>query len=128
MADEKRRSAIAFLKAALAYYESLGIKVERVMTDNGSCYKSFAFRRACKRLGLKHIRTKPYTPKTNGKAERFIQTSSARMGLCPSLSELTISAPAELPTWLHRYNWHRPHGGIDDKVPISRLGLPRTTC
>ena len=75
MPNEKKRSAIAFLKAALAYYASLGIKVERVMTDNGSCYKSFAFRRACKRLGLRHIRTKPYTPKTNGKAERFIQTS-----------------------------------------------------
>ncbi len=61
-------------QAALAYYEPR-LKVERVMTDNGSCYKSFAFRRLCKRLGLKHIRTKPYTPKTNGKAERFIQTS-----------------------------------------------------
>src|SRR5580698_2471581 len=74
MPNERKRSATAFLKAALAYYESLGIKVERVMTDNGSCYKSFAFRRLCKRLGLKHIRTRPYTPKTNGKAERFIQT------------------------------------------------------
>ena len=74
MPNEKKRSATAFLKAALAYYDSLGVKVERVMTDNGSCYKSFAFRRLCKRLGLKHIRTKPYTPKTNGKAERFIQT------------------------------------------------------
>src|SRR6266446_9838099 len=75
MPNEKKRSAIAFLKAALAYYASLGIKVERVMTDNGSCYKSFAFRRACKRRGLRHIRTRPYTPKTNGKAERFIQSS-----------------------------------------------------
>jgi transposase InsO family protein len=75
MPSEKKGSAIAFLNAAIAYYESLGIKVERVMTDNGSCYKSFAFRRACKRLGLRHIRTKPYTPRTNGKAERFIQTS-----------------------------------------------------
>jgi len=77
MPSEKKQSATAFLKAALAYYESLGIKVERVMTDNGSCYKSFAFRRLCKRLGLRHIRTKPYTPKTNGKAERFIQTAFA---------------------------------------------------
>ena len=74
MTNERKRSAVAFLKAAVAYYASLGVKVERVMTDNGSCYKSFAFRRLCKRLGLKHIRTKPYTPKTNGKAERFIQT------------------------------------------------------
>src|SRR3977135_4541664 len=62
MPDQKKRSAIAFLKAALAYYAGLGIKVERVMTDNGSCYNSFAFKRACKRFGLKHVRTRPYTP------------------------------------------------------------------
>jgi transposase InsO family protein len=75
MPDQKKRSAIAFLKTEIAYYASLGITVERAMTDNGSCFKSFAFGRACKRLGLRHIRTKPYTPKTNGKVERFIQTS-----------------------------------------------------
>ena len=75
MKDERKASAIAFLKACIAYYASLRIKVERVMTDNGSCYLSGAFAKACKRLGLKHIRTRPYTPKTNGKAERFIQTS-----------------------------------------------------
>src|SRR5215204_3387848 len=74
-ADETAQSAIAFLKAAIAFYESLGVTVARVMTDNGSCYKAFAFARSCKRLKLKHIRTKPYTPKTNGKAERFIQTA-----------------------------------------------------
>jgi transposase InsO family protein len=68
MASEKKRSAIAFLKAALAYYESLGVKVERVMTDNGSCYKSFAFRRACKRLGLKHVRTRPPEDERQGRA------------------------------------------------------------
>ncbi len=76
-ADEKAVSAIAFLKAAVAFYARLGIKVERVMTDNGSCYKSFAFRDTCKALALRHIRTKPYTPKTNGKAERFIKTGVA---------------------------------------------------
>ncbi len=75
MPDQKKQSTIAFLKAAVAYYASIGVKVERVMTDNGSCYKFFAFRRACRRLGLHHTRTKPYTPKTNGKVERFIQTS-----------------------------------------------------
>src|SRR6476661_6983814 len=74
MKDERKESAVAFLKVAIAYYASLGVKVERVMTDNGSCYKSRAFRKACKRLGLRHIRTKPYTPKTNGRAVRFIQT------------------------------------------------------
>ena len=73
--DEKKESATAFLKAALAYYQSLGVTVARVMTDNGACYRAFDFRDACRDLGLKHIRTKPYTPKTNGKAERFIQTA-----------------------------------------------------
>jgi transposase InsO family protein len=124
MANEKKRSATAFLKAALAYYESLGIKVERVMTDNGSCYKSFAFRRACKRLGLRHIRTRPYTPKTNGKAERFIQTSLREWAYAQAYRH-SQERKAQLPHWLHRYNWHRPHAGIDDKTPISRLGLPQ---
>jgi transposase InsO family protein len=85
--DERKRSAVAFLKAAVAYYANLGVTVERVMTDNGSCYRSFAFRNACRRLGLKHIRTRPYTPKTNGKAERFVQTL-ARVGLRARLLQL----------------------------------------
>ena len=75
MPNEKAVSAVAFLKAAIAYYQRLGITVARVMTDNGSCYKAFAFRDTCRAQGLKHIRTRPYTPKTNGKAERFIQTA-----------------------------------------------------
>ena len=122
MTDEKKKSAVAFLKAALAYYKCLGVSVQRVMTDNGSCYRSFAFRRACKRLGLKHIRTKPYTPKTNGKAERFIQTALREWAYAQAYHH-SDQRTAELPKWLHRYNWHRPHGGIDDKTPISRLGL-----
>lgn len=122
MANEKKRSAIAFLKAALAYYASLGITVERVMTDNGSCFMSFAFRRACKRLGLRHIRTRPYTPKTNGKAERFIQTSLREWAYATAY-ENSHQRKDHLPTWLHQYNWHRPHAGIDDKTPVSRLGL-----
>jgi transposase InsO family protein len=122
MPSEKKRSATTFLRAAIAYYESLGIRVERAMTDNGSCYKSFAFRRACKRLGLRHIRTKPYTPRTNGKAERFIQTSLREWAYAQAYQN-SVERKAELPSWLHRYNWHRPHAGIDDKTPISRLGL-----
>jgi len=122
MANERKRSAIAFLKAAIAYYASLGVKVERVMTDNGSCYKSFAFRAACNRLGLRHIRTKPYTPKTNGKVERFIQTSLREWAYAQAY-ENSRQREQQLPTWLHRYNWHRPHAGIGDKTPISRLGL-----
>ncbi len=120
--NEKRGCAVAFLKAAVAYYASLGVTVERVMTDNGSCYKSFAFRKACKRLGLKHIRTKPYTPKTNGKAERFIQTSLREWAYAQAYNTSKERA-AELPRWLHRYNWHRPHGSIGSKPPITRLGL-----
>jgi transposase InsO family protein len=122
MPNEKKRSATTFLKAALAYYESLGIKVERVMTDNGSCYKSFAFHRACKRLGLKHVRTRPYTPKTNGKAERFIQTCLREWAYAQAYHH-SRQRTGELPIWLHRYNWHRPHTGIGAKTPISRLGL-----
>jgi transposase InsO family protein len=122
MPDQKKRSAVAFLKAAVAYYASLGVKVERVMTDNGSCYKSFAFRRTCTRLGLRHIRTKPYTPKTNGKVERFIQTSLREWAYAYAY-ENSRQRKQQLPTWLHRYNWHRPHAGIGDKTPVSRLGL-----
>jgi transposase InsO family protein len=122
MKTEKKGCAVAFLKAAVVYYASLGVRVERVMTDNGSCYKSFAFQKACKRLGLKHIRTKPYTPKTNGKAERFIQTSLREWAYAQAYNTSKERA-AELPRWLHRYNWHRPHGSIGSKPPISRLGL-----
>jgi transposase InsO family protein len=122
MKDEKKASAVAFLKAAVTYYASLGITVERVMTDNGSCYRSRAFARACKRLGLQHIRTKPYTPKTNGKAERFIQTSLREWAYARAYNTSDERAD-ELPRWLHRYNWHRPHGSIGSKPPISRLAL-----
>ena len=122
MSDEKKQSAVAFLKAAVRYYNSLGITVARVMTDNGSCYKAFDFREACRDLGLKHIRTKPYTPKTNGKAERFIQTALREWAYAQAYPTSQHRA-AELPRWLHRYNWHRPHGSLNAKPPISRLAL-----
>jgi transposase InsO family protein len=122
MPDEKGPSAVAFLKAAVAYYATLGVTVSRVMTDNGSCYRAFAFRDACKSLGLRHIRTKAYTPKTNGKAERFIQTALREWAYAKAY-QTSDQRAAELPAWLHRYNWHRPHGGIDLQTPISRLGL-----
>jgi transposase InsO family protein len=122
MKDEKQASAVAFLKAAVAYFAGLGVKVERVMTDNGSCYISKAFAKACKKLGLKHIRTKPYTPKTNGKAERFIQTSLREWAYARAYNTSNDRA-ADLPRWLHHYNWHRPHGSIKSMPPISRLGL-----
>ena len=120
--DEKADSAVTFLKAAVAHYQSLGVTVARVMTDNGSCYKAFAFRDACKALRLKHKRTKPYTPKTNGKAERFIQTALREWAYAHAYPTSRDRAAA-LPLWLHRYNWHRPHGSLNAKPPISRLGL-----
>jgi transposase InsO family protein len=120
--DERKRSAVAFLKAAVTYYASLGITVVRVMTDNGSCYRSFAFRNACRRLGLKHIRTRPYTPRTNGKAERFVQTCLREWAYARAYLNSKQRAE-ELPFFVHRYNWHRPHSAIGAKPPISRLGL-----
>jgi transposase InsO family protein len=120
--DERKKSAVAFLKAAVAYYAKLGVKVERVMTDNGSCYRSRAFARACKHLGLRHIRTKPYTPKTNGKAERFIQTSLREWAYACAYEDSKGRAD-QLPIWLHRYNWHRPHGSLNAMAPISVLAL-----
>jgi transposase InsO family protein len=120
--DEKKESAVAFLNAAVAYYAGLGVTVTRVMTDNGSCYRSHAFRAACKALGLRHIRTRPYTPRTNGKAERFIQTSLREWAYAQAYPT-SDHRKAELPRWLHQYNWHRPHGSLQSRTPISRLGL-----
>ena len=120
--DERKESAVAFLKAAVAYYQSLGITVARVMTDNGSCYRSAAFRQTCRDLGLRHIRTRPYTPKTNGKAERFIQTALREWAYAQAYPTSDRRAE-ELPIWLHRYNWHRPHGSLKSKPPISRLAI-----
>jgi transposase InsO family protein len=118
--DEKKGSSVAFLHAAVTYYRSLGVTVARVMTDNGSCYRAFDFRDACRDLGLRHIRTKPYTPKTNGKAERFIQTALREWAYAQAYPSSERRAQ-ELPIWLHRYNWHRPHGSLKSKPPISRL-------
>lgn len=120
--DERKESAVAFLTAAVAYYASLGIAVTRVMTDNGSCYRSKAFVRACRELRLKHIRTRPYTPRTNGKAERFIQTALREWAYAVAYPTSRHRA-AELPIWLHRYNWHRPHGSLKSKPPIRSLHL-----
>jgi transposase InsO family protein len=122
--DETADSAVPFLKAAVAYYKSLGVSVTRVMTDNGSCYQAFAFRDACRDLGIKHIRTKPYTPRTNGKAERFIQTALREWAYAKAYPT-SDRRSQDLPIWLHQYNWHRPHGGIKSRTPISRLGLTK---
>ncbi len=122
MPDERHQSAVLFLQRALAYFASLGIKAQRLMSDNGSCYRSHHFRSACRRFGLRHLFTRPYTPRTNGKAERFIQTSLREWAYAAIYSHSAHRA-AHLQPWLHRYNWHRPHSALQLKPPISKLNL-----
>ena len=122
MANQRKESAVAFLEAAIAYYAKLGVRVERVMTDNGSCYRSKIFRTACKQRGLRQVFTRPYTPKTNGKAERFIQSALREWAYARAYHN-SDQRSAELIYWLHRYNWHRPHGSLKANTPISRLAL-----
>jgi transposase InsO family protein len=120
--DEKAASSATFLRQAVAYFARLGIHVRRVMTDNGPCFYALLFAQACRELAIKHIRTRIYTPRTNGKAERFIQTAIrewayARLYL-NSADRLDHLAP-----WIHQYNWHRPHASLNQLPPISRAGL-----
>ena len=118
--DETAATAIGFLRRAVAFFAAHGVCVERVMTDNGSAYRSHAHRRACIELALKHLTTRPYRPRTNGKAERFIQTltrSWARGRLYSSSAERT----AALDAWLLHYNFTRPHGSLGHQPPASRL-------
>src|SRR5215469_9927730 len=122
LTDQRKESAVAFLEAAVAHFAKLGVRIERVMTDNGPCYQSKSFRAACKRRGLRQIFTKPYTPKTNGKAERFIQTALREWAYARAYHN-SDQRSVELRHWLHRYNWHRPHGSLKANTPISRLGL-----
>ena len=120
--DERKESAVLCLQRTVAHFQRLGVRVERVMTDNGSCYRSRAFANACRALGIRHIMTKPYTPQTNGKAERFIQTALREWAYATAF-ETSDERKAALPEWLHRYNWHRPHASLDKKPPISRIRL-----
>ena len=119
-ADEKKQSAVAFLGAAVAHYEALGVRIKRLITDNGSAYRSQLFARTCKALGIKHTFTRPYRPQTNGKAERFIQTCLrewAYVRVWANSAERT----AGLPAFLHYYNTRRPHSALGNKPPVSRL-------
>ena len=118
--DEKKTSATAFLERALGFFERHGIKVERVMTDNGSAYKSWLFRKALANRGIRHKRTRPYTPRTNGKAERFIQTS-LREWLYARPFQSSAQRTEAMPAWLCDYNTRRPHAALGGKPPISKL-------
>jgi transposase InsO family protein len=122
MPDEKAVSASRFLRAAAAYFARHNIRLRRVMTDNGPCFISQRFTNSCRALHLKHIRTRIYTPRTNGKAERFIQTA-LREWAYARLYQNSQQRNHHLEPWIHHYNWHRPHASLDQKPPISRSGL-----
>jgi transposase InsO family protein len=92
------------------------------MTDNGSAYRAKTFAAACRRHGLKHLFARPYTPRTNGKAERFIQTALREWSYATAYPT-SAARTAALPPWLHHYNWHRPHTSLAGHAPITRLGL-----
>jgi transposase InsO family protein len=118
--DEKRQSVTGFLVRALRWFKRQGVRVERVMTDNGSGYVSRLFRKACRMLRLRHLRTRPYTPKTNGKAERFIQTLLREWAYAlPYRSSETRAA--DLPRWLRHYNNERPHASLARQAPSAWL-------
>jgi transposase InsO family protein len=118
--DEKGPTAAGFLRRAVAFYAAHGITVERVMSDNGACYRSVAHAIVCRALGLKHLRTRPYRPQTNGKAERFIRTMLAGWAYGPIYGTST-ERTAALDGWLWTYNHRRPHGALSHKPPITRL-------
>jgi len=118
--DEQRYTAVRFLIHALRFYTHHGVKVQRVMTDNGNAYRSRAFAKTCRWLHLRHKRTRPYTPRTNGKAERFIQTLLRQWAYQRAYPNSGLRNAA-LPAWLHRYNHFRPHASLGKQPPISRL-------
>ena len=120
LADEKAITAIGFLKRAIAFYAAHGIEVERVMTDNGPAYLSIAHAVACRALGIRHIRTRPYRPQTNGKAERFIRTMLGGWAY-GAIYRDSAQRTAALPGWLEFYNWRRPHGSLSHRPPGARL-------
>jgi transposase InsO family protein len=122
--DEKRESATAFLERALRWLKHQGVRVERVMSDNGGCYKSHLFRDLCTERGVRHIRTRPYTPKTNGKAERFIQTLLREWAYAKPYTT-SRRRNAALAPFIDRYNHRRPHASLAGRSPADALSLKR---
>jgi transposase InsO family protein/transposase len=120
LADEKAITAVAFLRRAIAFYAAHGVTVQRVMTDNGSAYRSTIHAFACRALGIRHLRTRPYRPRTNGKAERFIRTLLAGWAY-GAIYGTSRERTAALDGWLWTYNHRRPHGALSHKPPIARL-------
>jgi transposase InsO family protein len=118
--NEQATTVVGFLKRAVAFYRRHGISVQRVMTDNGSGYRSALHALACRALKLRHLRTRPYRPRTNGKAERFIRTMLAGWAY-GALYASSAERAAALDGWLWTYNHRRPHGALSHKPPIARL-------
>jgi len=119
--DERKSSAVRFLMAAVTHYATLGVRIKRVLTDNGSAYRSRLFARTCQALGIKHSFTRPYRPQTNGKAERFIQTCLREWAYARSYAN-SAERSSWLPAFLAYYNARRPHSALGNRPPASRLG------
>lgn len=122
--DERAPTCVGFLRRVVAWFATLGVRVQRVMTDNGGGYCSRDHAAACKELGVRHVRTRPYRPRTNGKAERFIQTMLRRWAYARSYTN-SQQRTAALEPWLKYYNYERPHSSLGHKPPATRL-VPAT--
>ena len=122
--DQSHRSAIRFFLMARAHYNRFGFSIRRVLTDNGSCYRHWLFRKILCDQHIKHRFTRPYTPRTNGKAERFIQTALREWAYARTY-QLSEERTEQLDLWLHDYNFHRPHSSLKLQTPASRSGLNR---
>ena len=124
--DQKAATTIRFLHSAVAFFATHGIGVRALLTDNGSSYRSHQFRHACRQMAIKHSRTRPYTPRTNGKAERFIQTALREWAYAKHWSD-SNQRDAHLQPWVDYYNRYRPHGSLNYKPPISRSDIGTTS-
>jgi transposase InsO family protein len=120
LCDERGTTAAGFLRRGIGWFAERGVKVERVLSDNGSCYRSHWHADACRELGLRPMFTRPYRPRTNGKAERFIQTLVNEWAYAQVFGT-SAERTAALPRWLEHYNFRRPHGSLGHKPPGSRL-------
>jgi transposase InsO family protein len=127
LSDERGQTVAGFLRRAIAFYAAHGIRVERVMTDNGSGYRSILHAIACRALGLRHLRTRPYRPRTNGKAERFIRTMLGAWAYGAIYGNSTERTHA-LPGWLDHYNRRRPHRSLNNQPPLTRLQQMRNNA
>jgi transposase InsO family protein len=122
--NEKAVTAVGFLRRAVAHFGDYGIRVEGVMTDNGFAYVSIAHALACRALDLRQLRTRPYRPRTNGKAERFIRTMLGGWAY-GAVYQTSQQRRRALPAWLHFYNHRRPHGILSRQPPAERLNVLR---